>query len=251
MYHEIWFQLKWVDSRTHESFSSHSCFSDQYRLSYYRCIHWVLPTNPLQIVQAVRSAISNIGRRLDSHQLASCSNFSFYQVIVMALLRLTLMFTTVLSLELPVPNKYCTMERVQRMLAYNCYDLRLKDVPQYMRSGVEVRVGPNINIIKSSAFNREDKSQWVAHEGQLAGQMLSGHTKQHKLTNCRQLSSSFCSRTENCVFWKTVAGDCVANIYIHMYLNSFLTKFKHFPDENRCEKRHHFNQKEILSHNYR
>lgn len=45
------------------------------------------------------------------------------------------------DLALQVPSKYCIMERVKRMLAYNCSDLKLKEVPQYLKSGVEVRHG--------------------------------------------------------------------------------------------------------------
>lgn len=43
-----------------------------------------------------------------------------------------------IDMALTLPSKYCVMERVKRMLAYNCHDLKLKEVPSYMKSGVEV-----------------------------------------------------------------------------------------------------------------
>lgn len=43
-----------------------------------------------------------------------------------------------IDMALTLPSKFCIMERVKRMLGYNCSDLKLKEVPQYMKSGVEV-----------------------------------------------------------------------------------------------------------------
>lgn len=48
--------------------------------------------------------------------------------------------TSAIDLALLVPNKKdCTMERVQRLVAYNCNNLKYKEVPQNLQSGAEVR----------------------------------------------------------------------------------------------------------------
>lgn len=43
-----------------------------------------------------------------------------------------------IDVALAMASKYCVMERVKRMLTYSCHDLKLKEVPQYLKSGVEV-----------------------------------------------------------------------------------------------------------------
>lgn len=37
-----------------------------------------------------------------------------------------------------VKKTYCTLEKVHRMLAYDCSNMELKDVPQKLRTGVQV-----------------------------------------------------------------------------------------------------------------
>lgn len=66
-----------------------------------------------------------------------------HEILICAVVLLHLTSTTLgIDIALTMPSKYCVMERVKRMLAYNCNDLRLKEVPQYMKSGVEVRAVP-------------------------------------------------------------------------------------------------------------
>lgn len=62
-------------------------------------------------------------------------------ILVFAILSLHSAIRPVASFDpaLTLPSKFCVIDKVRRMLAYNCQDLRLKEVPQYMKSGVEVR----------------------------------------------------------------------------------------------------------------
>lgn len=39
----------------------------------------------------------------------------------------------------PEAPKKCTMERAYKMLGYNCVNLNLKDIPQYLKANVEVK----------------------------------------------------------------------------------------------------------------
>lgn len=42
--------------------------------------------------------------------------------------------------EVIVKKTYCTLERVGRMLAYDCSNMELRDVPQKLRPGVQVMI---------------------------------------------------------------------------------------------------------------
>lgn len=60
---------------------------------------------------------------------------------VLLLLVILPLITSAIDLALLVPNKKdCTMERVQRLVAYNCNNLKYKEVPQNLQSGAEVRL---------------------------------------------------------------------------------------------------------------
>ncbi len=41
--------------------------------------------------------------------------------------------------QMDKPTK-CTLERSYKMIGYNCADLNLKDIPQYLKSNVEVSI---------------------------------------------------------------------------------------------------------------
>lgn len=96
-------------------------------------------------------------------------------ILVLAILILHSAIRTVagIDLALTLPSKFCVMERVKRMLAYNCHDLRLKEVPQYMKSSVEVRDCTGDFFISILQFEYINLDQLSAR-GQLASRRLVG-----------------------------------------------------------------------------
>lgn len=42
--------------------------------------------------------------------------------------------------EVVIQKSYCTMDRVYRLLGYDCSNMNLKEVPQNLRTSVEVRL---------------------------------------------------------------------------------------------------------------
>lgn len=73
--------------------------------------------------------------------------------ILLFLLVMITSASTIPSISLGQAPKQCIAQRVEKMLTYNCLDLRLKEVPQYMSNGVEVSFPVNSIGVRDANHN--------------------------------------------------------------------------------------------------
>lgn len=60
-------------------------------------------------------------------------------IVCIALIKTVFAVTT--SIEaLDSKPKRCSLERIAKMMGYTCSDLNLKDIPQNLKTGIEVRI---------------------------------------------------------------------------------------------------------------